>query len=160
MKKIWNLVGAIVGVIVIIMGIAFIFTPADTFSTESVKDASFGADFYTYEYQATQAAAHNTAVTANNMRELGEKLALYAGMAFVVAGLLITLHFLKEMTSEPKAAPQAVLVQPGVVPVQPVSTPVQPVQTVPQTVAVQPAQPVQKAPQAPAAPANDQLPEH
>ena len=126
MKKIWNIVGAAIGVVVIIMGIVFAATPANTYSTDSADTASFGADFYTYQYKATKIVAQNAAVTANNLREVGEKMALYAGMAFIVAGLLITLHFVKELTSMPKAAPQFVAVQPSPVPVQPQVTTVQP----------------------------------
>ncbi|MBR2415043.1 MAG: hypothetical protein IKB13_11130 [Clostridia bacterium] len=96
-KKMLNIIGAVIGVIVIILGVVFIATPADSYYTDSADYASFGADFYTYQYQATRDAVTNTAVTANNIRELGEKVALYAGMAFILAGLLIVLYFAKNL---------------------------------------------------------------
>lgn len=138
MKKIWNMIGAAVGVIVFIMGIIFAFTPANSYSTDTADSATFGADFYTYQYKATKIAAQNTAVTANNIREVGEKLALYAGMAFAVAGCLITIHFLKELSSEPKAVPQAMQ------PVAAVPQPVQPVQAAPQVVVAPAAAPAEE----------------
>lgn len=70
---------------------SFWATPADSYTTESTDYASFGADYYMYEYDATRAAA----VTANNLRELSSKLALYSGMFFVVLGVLIVLPHAK-----------------------------------------------------------------
>ena len=90
-EKTWSLIGMAVGLIVILIGFVFMATPADSYTTESTDYASFGADYYTYEYDATRAAASNAAVTANNLRELSSKLALYSGMFFVVLGVLIVL---------------------------------------------------------------------
>ena len=90
-EKTWSLIGMAVGLIVILIGLVFMATPADSYTTESTDYASFGADYYTYEYDATRAAASNAAVTANNLRELSSKLALYSGMFFVVLGVLIVL---------------------------------------------------------------------
>ena len=86
-EKTWSLIGMAVGLIVILIGFVFMATPADSYTTESTDYASFGADYYTYEYDATRAAA----VTANTLRELSSKLALYSGMFFVVLGVLIVL---------------------------------------------------------------------
>lgn len=96
-KDLLNLAGAFVGIVMIIFGVIFIATPADSYSTKTTDYASFGADFYTYEYDATRAAATNAAVTANNLRELGEKVALYAGFAFIFSGLFAVLHFAKQL---------------------------------------------------------------
>ncbi len=90
-EKTWSLVGMVVGLIVILIGLVFMATPADSYSTESTDYASFGADYYSYEYDATRAAAGNAAATANNLRELSAKLALYSGTFFVVLGVLIAL---------------------------------------------------------------------
>ena len=94
-EKAWSLIGMAVGLIVILIGLVFMATPADSYTTESTDYASFGADYYTYEYDATRAAASNAAVTANNLRELSSKLALYSGMFFVVLGVLIVLPHAK-----------------------------------------------------------------
>ena len=90
-EKTWSLIGMAVGLIVILIGLVFMATPADSYTTESTDYASFGADYYTYEYDATRAAA----VTANTLRELSSKLALYSGMFFVVLGVLIVLPHAK-----------------------------------------------------------------
>lgn len=111
--KTWNLIGCILGVAVIVAGIYFAATPADSYSTSSVVGYTFGADFYTEIYNGVDAAVDNTAVTANNLRELGEKLALYSGVFFIVLGALIEIHFaklvlVKETTAAPlPAAPEA-----------------------------------------------------
>lgn len=92
-ERTWNLIGFVAGLILIVVGIVYIATPADHYSTSSTDSAAFGADFYTYEYRATRAAASNAAVAANNLRELGGKLALYNGTLFMVLGLGFALHF-------------------------------------------------------------------
>ena len=105
-EKFWNMAGAIFGVIVLLVGIIFMCTPADTYHTNSADSATFGADYYTYQYEATKIVAGNTAVTANNLRELGEKLATYAGFGFVVAGILIILNYGKKLAMELLAVPE------------------------------------------------------
>ena len=104
-KKTWtlNLIGCILGIVVIIAGIYFMASPADSYSTSSVKSASFGADFYTYVYDGVATAVANTAVTANNLRELSGKLALYSGFLFLVLGVLIEIHFCKLLLQEPES---------------------------------------------------------
>ena len=54
MKKetIFNLVGIILGIAIIIAGISIMKNPAETWSTSSVDSCRFGADFYT-EQSAT-----------------------------------------------------------------------------------------------------------
>lgn len=99
-EKFWNMVGAGLGALIILLGIIFLCSPADSFHTESADYASFGADYYTYQYEATTIVATNTAVTANNLRELSEKLASYTGTAFLMAGLLITAHYSKKLVME------------------------------------------------------------
>ncbi|NCE64397.1 hypothetical protein D1159_07290 [Pseudoflavonifractor sp. 524-17] len=103
-ERTWNRIGCILGVIVILAGIVFMTTPADSYSTTSVQDASFGADFYTYVYEGVEAASRNAAVTANNIRELGEKLAVYSGFLFIVLGILIEIHFAKLLAAGTAAA--------------------------------------------------------
>lgn len=73
----------------------FAFTPADVYSINYADSASFGADFYTYQYEATQIAANNVATLTNGLGHVAEKLALYSGCFFVIVGLLITLHYAK-----------------------------------------------------------------
>lgn len=94
--KAWNYLGLVIGLLVIVIGITFIFTPADSYSTNSADDMAFGADFYTYQYEATQIATENTAVTANNIRELSNKVALYSGTLFILLGTLVVLHYGKQ----------------------------------------------------------------
>lgn len=94
--KFWNMVGVIAGIAIIILGIVLACTPADSYVTSTSKDVKFGADYYTYQYEASRNAAGNAAVAANNLREVGEKLALYAGLLFIVIGLLTTIKYAKK----------------------------------------------------------------
>ena len=97
MKKetIFNLVGIILGIAIIIAGISIMKNPAETWATHSVDSYRFGADFYTEQYAATRAAAQNAATTARNIDSLGGKLAQYAGLAFIFSGALVCLTYVK-----------------------------------------------------------------
>lgn len=96
-QKLWNFIGLVLGLVIVITGIIFACTPADSYSTSyPAKEVEFGADFYTYQYEATRFAAKNTAITANNIRELGHALALYAGFFFIFSGLLVVVYFGKK----------------------------------------------------------------
>ena len=92
-EKTFNLIGIILGIAIIIAGISIMKNPVDTWSTSSVDSYRFGADFYTEQYAATRAAAHNAATTARNNDSLGEKLAQYAGLAFIFTGALVCLTY-------------------------------------------------------------------
>lgn len=95
--KTWNVIGCILGVVVMIVGIYFAATPAESYATSSVMSYTFGADFYTEIYNGVDTAVDNTATTANNIRELGVKLSLYSGVLFLVLGALIVIHFAKQL---------------------------------------------------------------
>lgn len=92
-EKTFNLIGIILGIAIIIAGISIMKNPAETWSTSSVDSYRFGADFYTEQYAATRAAAHNAAATARNIDSLGEKLAQYTGLAFIFSGALVCLTY-------------------------------------------------------------------
>lgn len=92
-EKIFSLLGILLGIAIIIAGISIMKNPAETWLTDSVDSYRFGADFYTEQYAATKAAAHNAAVTARNIDSLGEKLAQYVGLAFIFSGALVCLTY-------------------------------------------------------------------
>ena len=95
-EKILNLIGIVLGIAIIIAGISIMKNPAETWSTSSVDSCRFGADFYTEQYAATRAAAHNAATTARNIDSLGEKIAQYAGLAFIFSGALVCLTYVEQ----------------------------------------------------------------
>mgnify|MGYP007122620712 CR=1 FL=1 len=94
-EKMFNLIGIILGIAIIIAGISIMKNPAETWATHSVDSYRFGADFYTEQYAATRAAAQNAATTARNIDSLGGKLAQYAGLAFIFSGALVCLTYVK-----------------------------------------------------------------
>ena len=108
--KIFNIIGIVIGIVIIIFGFNFISSPAESYSTDRAESVKFGGDFYTYQYEATRIAAGNTAVTANNIRELGEKLSEYAGMFFIFGGALVVLHYSKELAVDGKAVKNTVYI--------------------------------------------------
>ena len=95
-KKMWDLAGMVLGLIILIAGIVFMSSPPDSYNTRTTDYASFGGDYYTYQYDATCVVASNTAVTANNLREIGEALAKYFGFLFVAVGALTTVSYGKK----------------------------------------------------------------
>lgn len=92
-NKIGDWLGLCVGIFAIVIGILFLSSPPDAYRTSSADVASFGADYYTYQYEATRTVASNAAVTANNIRELGIALSRYSGYSFIIAGMLILIHY-------------------------------------------------------------------
>lgn len=102
-KKTWNLIGMLVGSAILICGIIFAANPPETYSTDGTDYATFGGDFYTYEYDATRVAARNAAVTANNIRELGSFLAHGLGAALIAAGALTIVCYGKKFCTETAA---------------------------------------------------------
>ncbi len=98
--KFWNLIGIIVGIAIIITGVVVMKNPPSSSSTQSSELVSFGGDYYTYQYSATRNAGINAAAAANNLREIGEMLALYAGLLFIALGLLTTVKYAKRFFVE------------------------------------------------------------
>ena len=92
---IFNLIGVVISIIIFIFGCNIQSNPPRSYSPDYSDSVTFGADFYTYQYGATKDAVTNTAVTANNIRELGEAVSEYVGIAFVFTGILCALHFVK-----------------------------------------------------------------
>lgn len=94
-RKIWNLIGMILGLVVILAGIVFFTQPADctTTSGSELENTSFGGDFYTYEYKATRQAAHNAGRAANNVYYLSQAMAHYCGALFMLTGALAVVHY-------------------------------------------------------------------
>lgn len=95
-EKRWNFIGMLLGVFVIFIGIYFIFDPPTFWSTSSARSYTFGADYYTEQYEVTRVAAVNTAVTANNIRDLGIAISKYVGTAFVITGATMIIHYKKK----------------------------------------------------------------
>ena len=108
-ERFWNVLGLILGVVVILVGVVFMATPAQEYGTSSPDYASFGADFYSYQYDATRIAANNVEAVADGLRELSAKLALYAGFGFVVAGAVLCLNNGKKLAMAAKEAAPAVI---------------------------------------------------
>ncbi len=104
--KLWDILGAAIGGVAILAGLVLFVAAPEHYSTHSSDGhASFGADFYTYIYSAADAAAANTAVTANNLREMGTTQAKQVGACLMLLGALVAVHYGKSYfcTPEPVA---------------------------------------------------------
>ena len=94
MQKFWNFAGIVLGIALIVAGVIFMLTPDGSLRTSyPAREVEFGADFYTYQYEATKIAASNVASVVNGLGTLAGKLALYSGFFFIVFGCMITLHY-------------------------------------------------------------------
>ena len=89
-EKVWNVIGAIVGIAIIICGIVMITEPDVTCS--SISYAKYGADFYTDIYDAVRSTAHNITYAAE---------AIVRGLGFVTVsiGAFMTCYFGKSLKS-------------------------------------------------------------
>jgi hypothetical protein len=101
-KKLWNWFGMAIGIAFVIAGIIFAKNPPESYSTWNPDYATFGGDFYTYEYDATRTAALNAGTIASNIRELGEFLAKAIGTAMISVGALVIVHYGKENFAKEK----------------------------------------------------------
>lgn len=122
-KKTWNLIGMLVGLAILICGMVFATTPPESYSTDSTDYATFGGDFYTYEYDATRVAASNAAVTAANIRELGKFLAHGFGATLIATGALTFVCYGKKFCTEATAAqwediPKPIMEEPAGMPLE------------------------------------------
>lgn len=103
----WHKIGCALSLILILLGVVFATNPPDSFITRWVSSYTFGGDFYTYEYEATQAAVKNTAATADNLEKMGTAQARYVGAAFGMAGLFGLVHFGQKLAMALPAEPEA-----------------------------------------------------
>lgn len=85
--------GMVVGVAILVSGLYMAFGFSSSFNGKTPEDASFGADFYTFQYEATQ-------ITAQNVNRLGsftEKAVNFGfkagGFAIAAVGLAIGTFF-------------------------------------------------------------------
>ena len=104
-ERTWNLIGFICGIIIILIGILFATQKIDfSYSFPSAKDAEFGADYYTYQYSATRTVAQNTSATVRYLDYMALRQAAFFGFAFIVTGLLTTVHYGKKTFAEGAAS--------------------------------------------------------
>lgn len=104
-KNAWRLAGMLVGVVVVIFGIAMFGQNVGATRDSSI---AFGADFYTEVYRAA-------AGTANNVRRLAELVRMGIGYLLLATGLLticgngagLTALPLKKKAANPQASEKA-----------------------------------------------------
>ena len=104
-KKLWNLIGIILGISILIFGLVLSGKEPYRYSSANTDYATFGGDFYTYEYHATCAAAQNAAATASFLEDLVDFLMLALSGGTIAAGALITVIFGKKFFTEATVAP-------------------------------------------------------
>ncbi len=81
MKKAFNVIGILAGIVIIICGLYLIFQFDVHYLGDLAYGYTFGADFYTEQYSATMKAA-------NNIKELGEYLDEVFSFASIGMGLI------------------------------------------------------------------------
>ena len=92
-QRTWDLIGMIAGVVILVLGIVVLAVKAPEYSFNWADSASFGADYYTYQYEATEYAANNAASIGRTLR--GMAVAMNRGLGFLVLsiGLLAVIHY-------------------------------------------------------------------
>ena len=98
-KKIFTIIGLIIGITTIILGIIFLTTAPGLGSgyIKSTSPVTFGGDFYTEIHEAASDISRNTHSAASNIHDLAQNIAYYSGSAFIIFGLLISLFFTREL---------------------------------------------------------------
>lgn len=92
-RKICYAFCAIIGLAIIVVGIKFCFDPPHISSKSPgfPSIAEFGADYYTYQYNASRYAAINAAYCYEILKNLIEALYSCFGVFFIAAGSISTL---------------------------------------------------------------------
>ena len=89
--SVWNLIGTVIGGIVFICGIITVFNPDVSGSTP--RTAEFGADFYSYIYDAVRYAAMNIYKSA-------EEIVKTLGIIIAAIGAFMICYFGRSIKSE------------------------------------------------------------
>ena len=89
MKKAFSIIGLISGIAIICLGLYIAFSLSNSYNGDTAEYASFGADFYTYEYKATKIAASNV----KSLGEYLEKIVSIAGYFIAVMGVATSCYF-------------------------------------------------------------------
>ena len=89
-EKVLNICGVVVGIAMLILGFVTIGSN-EIIGGLTASKAEFGADFYTYVYEATRAAANNTSALVAIIATLLKCF----GWGIVFSGMLVIIHFCK-----------------------------------------------------------------
>lgn len=92
-KKIVAIAGMAVGAVVVIMGIWCMMFECSYYGSYS-DYASFGADFYTYSYQATMNAANNVQKLGYVVADAANAIVKAFGMLLIAVGAIDVVCFL------------------------------------------------------------------
>ena len=99
-KKTWNLIGMALGIAILVTGLILIFALPISTNWDYADYASFGADFYTYQYKATKVVASNTAQISRGLENLSEAIATAFGVLLIAVGALTSLNYGKKFFTE------------------------------------------------------------
>ena len=101
-EKKWNTIGAILGVLLILVGIAFLFfihgdLGHSMSSGPSFNNTEYGADFYTDIYDKAFNILNTTYVAADGTLQVSDNLGVLGGTAFIACGLIVFVHYGKAL---------------------------------------------------------------
>lgn len=112
-KNIFCLLGMIIGLAAIIVGIVVASHEYSGYSDyQYLSDAEFGADFYTYIYDAARYAGNNTKAIVSGVRSLHEVCATAFGWMFILGGLLTVCVFGSKLSLPKQETPVEVFAVP------------------------------------------------
>ena len=103
-KKIFCILGMISGIAAAGIGLYMAFGFSGDFSGNFTKMAEFGADFYTYQYDATRNAAENTRILGNFLESAARFAFLTGGLITAAAGIAVFCFFGYKYTEPEKSA--------------------------------------------------------
>ena len=94
MKVVFSIIGMIIGVAIIVFGIyTFNNDSNDHCSGDTADYASFGADYYTYQYDATKKAADNIWYLAQYTVRANKEARTTTGIITILAGSVVICYF-------------------------------------------------------------------
>lgn len=115
MKKKFSIAGIVVGVLIILLGLYLAFGYSDyVFNGSSTYSYTFGADYYTEQYAATENAADNILALGNYLRYVIDFLFVAVGLLFSAMGGAVVCYFgckLADVNEAVTASPAAEIQQ-------------------------------------------------
>ena len=93
MKKTFSIIGIILGIVIVVVGLYTAFGFKGYYSGTSTSSYTFGADFYTEQYTATEHAADNILSVGHYLDDVVEFAFKAIGLFIAVLGGTITCYF-------------------------------------------------------------------
>lgn len=105
MNKIFNIIGMLIGVVIILLGILFVNDCSLlSYNGSETSHYTFGGDYYTEQYNVTENVADNVLALGNYFENVFEDFAETIGIFIALFGGVVFCYFGSKLVEEQKKA--------------------------------------------------------